>query len=522
MSANEIRPLVHNSQPNSSPYGVYNDDYTPVDEDSRDILRRRRWMKYGGVAAALVVLAAVLTHSTREEPEAYNYHASTVQSDHLFAGLLADEQAFYFPAASHGEGSRRFLKGGTGVDWSYDWATNAKDGAAIGEYYRAKGLAMADYYRSKFDVSDLLLIEWNVCVFCVHAILTLNIVFPFVFQPTYKVAAGSDAADASTWTYDWTADKDRGIALGQHYKAIGDAINAHYREAFDPTYTPAADDDDEDENNRRMLKSKEKKKEDHKKKELAIDMGSGGAGWYDWQTDRDRGMAIGMHYKQMGEAIADHYNQEFNPMYDVNKKAYTSKNWATMWPDYKERGQEIADYYKGKGAAISSFYQGKYDADANNSDSGVTPVAANANAAIVGNNPDAAHIWGLDWKKDQQQAMEIHNDMMKKGLAIGDYYRAKYDPTYGAFVPTGEAPADVGEAGVNADADPGLHNPDLDYPPWGVDAAADRQHGIAVGQYWKQKGMGMGATYKKRGMELGQYYADKYRTMFDPSYSAEP
>ena len=82
----------------------------------------------------------------------------------MTSSTLADEQAFYFPMAASPH-KRRFLKGGSStVDWSYDWSANAKDGAAVGEYYRAKGLALADYYRSKYDVSilgDVILILWN-------------------------------------------------------------------------------------------------------------------------------------------------------------------------------------------------------------------------------------------------------------------------------------------------------------------------------------------------------------------------
>ncbi|KAL3913147.1 MAG: hypothetical protein SGARI_000800 [Bacillariaceae sp.] len=473
---------MNNHTATTSIYGVYDDAYIPVDDDSRAILRRRRWMKYA-VVSAILVLAAVLASSSSRNTQAYSYPApADAQTDHIFAGLLADEQAFYFPMVSQHH-KRRFLKGGNGVDWSYDWTANAKDGAAIGEYYRGKGLAMADYYRSKFD-------------------------------PTYKApdADATKETDASTWTYDWKADMGRGVALGKHYKAIGGAINAHYREAFDPTYVPAAK-TSADEGAHRMLKSKEKKMKDRTKKELAMDMGAGG-GWYDWQADADRGMAIGMHYKQMGETIADHYNQEFNPMYDdVNKKADADKNWSTMWQDYQQRGQEIANYYKGKGAAIDKFYQGKYGAT-NNDSVASTSAAANANAAVAGSPQEATSVWGLDWEKDKNAAMDIHNDMMKKGLAIGEYYRAKYDPTYGAV-----APDDEGSAS-SANLDP--QNPDLDFPPWGVDPEADRQHGIAIGQYWKEKGTDMGLDYKKRGTELGQYYANKYRTMFDPTYIADP
>ncbi|KAL3922993.1 MAG: hypothetical protein SGILL_001906 [Bacillariaceae sp.] len=519
-SINEIRPLKATGDDyttSANDYGVYNDDdYRPIDENSRNILKRRKMTKYAGVvvAAAILVLATVLAVVSISSKHGEVKHYTAIQSDHLFAGLLADSQAFYFPtttsSVTNGGSDRRFLRslkggsGSTGVDWSYDWTTNSKDGAAVGEYYRAKGLAMADYYRSKFD-------------------------------PTYKAGAANenadadasvdvdaedDADDSSTWTYDWKADMDRGVALGQHYKAIGDAINAHYKEAFDPTYTSAADAND---GANRMLKSEEKKSKDRKKKELAMDMGDNGSTWYDWQEDRDRGMAIGAHYKEMGQQIADHYNQEFNPMYDVNKKAYADKNWATMWQDYQKHGQEIADYYKGKGAAIDKFYQGKFtpEQELNSNDSANT-VADSANAAIAGGNPDAAHIWGIDWEKDRQQAMGIHDDMMKKGLAISDYYRSKYDPTYGAATSTAANEAEEVADASPVDATPEAHNPDLDFPPWGVDAEADRQHGIAIGEYWKNKGKAMGATYEKQGKDIGAYYENKYRTMFDPTYVADP
>jgi hypothetical protein len=255
----------------------------------------------------------------------------------------------------------------------------------------------------------------------------------------------------------------------------------------------------------------------------------------------------------MHQQIADHYNQKFNPMYDVNKKAYTDKDWATVWQDYQKRGEEIANYYKSKGAAIDKFYQGEYTLEGMASpivDAAVDSNAdndADANTDVSGPNSDAAYIWGLDWKNDRAHAMAIHDDMLKKALAIEDYYRSKYDPTYGtaAAVPASAQPNvgrdeedtadaaeehegqggggdedDVSVATAAVAAPPLSHNPDLDYPPWGVDPSADREHGVAIGQYWKQNGKAIGATYKKRGMELGEYYENKYRNMFDPTYAA--
>jgi hypothetical protein len=154
---------------------------------------------------------------------------------------------------------------------------------------------------------------------------------------------------------------------------------------------------------------------------------------------------------------------------------------------------------------------------------------ANLIVNTVGHNPDAAYIWGLDWNNNTEHAMAIHEDMMKKGLAIGEYYRSKFDPTYGTTdADPGDAKSDV-ETGTSeregkdvsiasAAVAPFSHNPDLDFPPWGVDPAADREHGMAIGQYWKQNGKAMGNAYKKRGMELGKYYEIKYRSLFDPTY----
>jgi len=53
-----------------------------------------------------------------------------------------------------------------------------------------------------------------------------------------------------------------------------------------------------------------------------------------------------------------------------------------------------------------------------------------------------------------------------------------------------------------------------------LDPVADRAHGIALGQYWKQQGKQIGAEYKQHGKELGLYYEDFYRSKFDPTYKA--
>jgi hypothetical protein len=124
-----------------------------------------------------------------------------------------------------------------------------------------------------------------------------------------------------TWSDDWKADKGRGIALGEKYQAIGDAIDEHYRKAFA----------DNGKNNNNNNKNKE----------------------YDWESDRDLGQTIGENYKAIGTAIDEHYN---------SIKDDDGIDWDTnfKWMEYKKKGKEIGKYYKSKGDAIDEFYKGKY------------------------------------------------------------------------------------------------------------------------------------------------------------------
>ena len=183
----ELQPLVPLS---STTY--YDDNYTPIDESSEKILKRKRiWVKLGQslpLLFAFYVVLLLLNKGGKSAAAAAAASASlvaSIQADHLFAGLLSDEQAFYFPTSSSSSKTaetsplsrRRSLRAATTnttneddvdedsnstkhdiVNWSYDWnqnsaKDNANNAAAIGEYYRYKGLALANYYQSKYDVS---------------------------------------------------------------------------------------------------------------------------------------------------------------------------------------------------------------------------------------------------------------------------------------------------------------------------------------------------------------------------------
>mmetsp|Transcript_19529 Transcript_19529/g.47144 ORF Transcript_19529/g.47144 Transcript_19529/m.47144 type:complete len:456 (-) Transcript_19529:176-1543(-) len=448
-SPTETFPLVHS--------------YSPVDEASANIQTRRRWTKLG--VSTIVACAAIV--GVVNYVQHARYDAARAQADQMFAGMLADEKAFYFPmdpsaitasSSSSNNSNHRYLRalaattaGGEDSTWSYKWTNgldSKKDFAAIGEYYHAKGLGIADFYRSKFD-------------------------------PTYK-----NSGPQTPWTPDWQADKERGIAIGQKYAAIGQNIADHYRQAFDPTYVTDADDEEDEENNgRRMLKSKAKKEKEEKKKKRDM-------AFYDWQADRDRGIAIGQQFRDIGLEIASHYAGHDVP--------------STEWQKQRVEGLAIAQRYKDKAAAIKQFYETKYMP--------VAPQAPSTASSLTQDVSQSPYVWGLNQNEDRKHAFDMRKTWITRGKSIGNYYRSVYDPTYGKDEKTlDQKLAMSGSQAV-------VRNPDLEFPPWGQDPEADRAHGSALGEYWAQKGQEAGKYWEKKGSELHEYYEDKYRTMFDPTY----
>jgi hypothetical protein len=291
------------------------------------------------------------------------------------------------------------------------------------------------------------------------------------------------------WTDDWKADKARGIALGENYQAIGDAIDEHYRKAF------------ADNGKKKMDKNKE----------------------YDWESDRDLGKAIGENYKAIGRAIDDHYNSTDDD---------DGIDWDTKWKEYKKKGEEIAKYYKSKGDAVDEFYKGKVplegmtlpttetllegaavpqDSTATDTDTdtdtdsltAAVAVSTEANDNIDTNSNNNEYIWGLDWSKD-----------MEKGLSINEYYRAKYDPTYGVS----NSASTTTTTNKDDEDNVQLHNPDVDFPPRGTNHEVDHEHGIAIHEYWKKKHELILEEYSKTAKDGVNYYEDFYRSKFDPTY----
>ena len=312
-------------------------------------------------------------------------------------------------------------------------------------------------------------------------------------QSTYKAANDGAATDSSydaatiidTWTDDWKADKAHGIVLGEKYQAIGDAIDEHYRKAF------------ADNGKKKMNKNKE----------------------YDWESDRDLGEAIRESYEAIGKAIDDHYN---------SIKDDDGIDWDIKWKEYKKKGKEIAKYYKSKGDAVDEFYKGRVplegmarptteivlegaavpqDATIIDTDTDYSTAAAVStedNDNIDTNSNNDKYIWGLDGRKD-----------MEKGISINEYYRAKYDSTYGV---SNSASTTTTITTKDDEDNVPLYNPDVDFPPWGTNHKVDREHGIAIHEYWKKKHELMKEEYNKSAKDGVNYYEDFYRSKFDPTY----
>lgn len=230
--------------------------------------------------------------------------------------------------------------------------------------------------------------------------------------------------------FDWQTDDERGVALGEYYRAIGDTIDEHYKRIF----------------------SKQDPRE----------MTS-----YDWKGDRNRGLIIGKYFHEIGKSIQKHYRKAFRK-YRPNETVPTGQRWE----DYQAQGEALASYYHNKSVSVGNYYKGRF--------------------------ADMWYMWNQNEDDGDTNIFSLRAELKEKGMAIGEYYRAKYDPTY---KPDKLAQKDK-------------------YPPWGQDPEADAVHGQAIGAYYKKKhNSKVGEFYMKQGKEIGKYYSNYYRSMFDPTYA---
>eukprot|EP00521_Asterionellopsis_glacialis_P011481 CAMPEP_0195304188 /NCGR_PEP_ID=MMETSP0707-20130614/34019_1 /TAXON_ID=33640 /ORGANISM="Asterionellopsis glacialis, Strain CCMP134" /LENGTH=441 /DNA_ID=CAMNT_0040367929 /DNA_START=58 /DNA_END=1383 /DNA_ORIENTATION=- len=412
--------------------------------------------------------------------------------DTIFSAMLVDDQGFFFPTIHLSTScienetdnhQSRFIRRALSENsvpvataphddnfWSYDWKQDMDAKPAIGEYYRGKGLAIQDYYRTKYD-------------------------------PTYKskttptedtsniiTTAGNSSYSPPTdskhiFSYDWELDKDRGISIGELYQKIGEAIEDHYRQLFDPTYEAFFDDEN---------------------KTTSYE-------YYTWEADRIRGMALAQYYKNLGAWITEHYKQEYvNPINDPVVDANRKEEFKKQWKEYKKMGEELANYYHDKGISIEKYYE-QFDSNGKFHGFGDDDLSLLSSSLSSGDNihngiEAEQYVWGLDWANDKDHAVELHKEWMERGTAIAKYYRSKYDPTYGSAFSTTYQPKTIGD----------VHK---EFPPWGVNATADKAHGKAIGQFYKNRGENKPTNKKKQGKKIGKYYEDYYRKIFDPTYN---
>lgn len=97
----------------------------------------------------LVIFIVVVTGHLKRQLTKKN------DKDNLFTAMLMDDQGFYFPTLKRAPiaNRARALQQHGGTLWSFDWKQNIGASSAIGEYYRAKGMALTEYYKSLSNVS---------------------------------------------------------------------------------------------------------------------------------------------------------------------------------------------------------------------------------------------------------------------------------------------------------------------------------------------------------------------------------
>ena len=119
--------------------------YKPVDRQSEAIVRKNFVVK----VVIVVLCGAILV---------LGIHLRILRNnvkdlDDLFSGILMDDKGYYFPTSV--DENRRSLveeEGAAHDDdtlWSFDWTKDVDASAAVGAYYTAKGLALANYYKAE-------------------------------------------------------------------------------------------------------------------------------------------------------------------------------------------------------------------------------------------------------------------------------------------------------------------------------------------------------------------------------------
>jgi hypothetical protein len=432
------------------------------------------------------------------------------KAEQLFTSTLMDVKGFFFPATAfcpltsthmdhhyqqmrhqrehrrqHLRTSDRRAMNGCPPErkpmlaWSFDNDKNQKDQGAVGEYYRGKGVALLRCY-GQFQIT-------------VRHITVLNALrndwclgYSFLIVSNPKDAQSPLLSNNSLLcSVDWLRDVEAGIALGRTYKAIGALIIAHFHEAFNQSR-----------NHHESVRTQKQETQDltsshpwHSWLNVQDQSCNMIPESFSWHDDSKRGLAIAHSYSQLAEIISQHYVKHFEvenvshastgdqkrrQKHRDRESASALCNWDQLWAQYKSSGKEISDYYKAKSRDILQFYSRE--------DTSVNYADLERDVWMVSSSDGGSDA---QWEKP----------LLEKGKAVLNYYNAVYDPMYSVYA-LGSLP---------------VHNPDHDFPRWGANHKADQEHGIALGEYWRQYNNVMKAYYETQGPDLATHYETLFR-----------
>ena len=447
----------------------------------------------------------------------------TLSSSPIFAGLLVDQQAFFFPldvsptlsepASSNSTAKqkkehnlRRNLRSkekkkkekeidmrknmfddsaATSV-WSWIVAGEASEGkgskhkkeakkkkegtfdgdvlkslAAVGPYYSTKSTILSGLYNETDRSSDSNSASATITAEDVSSDILLS------DDPEGQSLMPSVTAD-------WKCDVERGTQIADAYKNIGLLIDAHYKDSF-----------------QECTKCKDSDKTD-----CAAPSESGPCE-VAWSDDSKRGFDIANQYEVLGKIIADHYSALENA---INGSAIAEPSKAPSPFEsciaistgrgenddqmaqsmYVSDGMMVANYYRTKAQLVEQYYNHKLVE---------FPQDEGSNAGT-----DAGNEVSTGFEQDPSLLQ-----LLKQGKAIHQYYRASLDPA--------SYQNDLSKQWDELLAS----DPDSTFPPWGFDWHVDREHGIAIGKYWHRRHKLEREQYTVQGQGLTDYYSDFYQ-----------
>ncbi|KAG7369233.1 hypothetical protein IV203_031976 [Nitzschia inconspicua] len=187
-----------------------------------------------------------------------------------------------------------------------------------------------------------------------------------------------------------------------------------------------------------------------------------------WVDDQNRGRKLIQLYHKLANLIGDHYDEEQHLDESGTKSSSDS---------YMVQGLKVSKYYEEKSSEMEEYLNRKNTFE---------------------NHSKDLHDAGVKQFLDDDYSSALHQLREDQGNAVHNYFRAVYDASYKQ-----ELQSKLPD-----------HYPDKDFPRWGRDWRADRDHGIAIGNYWKQYHDVMKTFYEEQGNKLRKLYTEFYTQRF--------